>query len=141
MHITGLYDVMMDERKPNCLFCKDSNLNNPKSCNEYLRQFLPIPNIDLASINKRTIIPLCCSFLCNRKKFIELGNIIKNIKNSGILDKFDIEKRHRYPGQVMERLVGLYLSGMFNNPFFFRLDHRFTGGIELKKNDVNGENY
>lgn len=141
LHISGIYDVMMDDRKPNCLFCRDSNLENPKSCNEYLKQFLPNSDIDLDTINDRTIIPLCCSFLCKREKFVEIGNIIGKIMESGVLDRFDVEKRHRYPGQVIERLVGLYLSGMFNNPFCFRLDHRFTGGMELKKNDLNGENY
>ena len=138
---TGYYDVMMDERKPNCLFCRESGLDNPVSCLEYVKRFLPNPNIDISSISPRLIISLCSSFLCKRTNFIELGNMISRIKSDECIRRFDTENRHRFPGQLIERLFALYLSGMFFDPFDFTLDHRFIGGNELKNNDINGENY
>lgn len=74
--ITGYYDVMMDERKPNCLFCRESGLNNPRSCLEYAKIFLPYNNFTIDSLDAKMSISLCCSFLCKRSNFIELGNMI-----------------------------------------------------------------
>lgn len=42
----------------------------------------------------------------------------------------------------MERLVAIYQMTVFgNNVFPFRLDHRFTGGQEINRNDPQGDNY
>jgi hypothetical protein len=35
-YITNAYNVLMDERKPNCLFVKDSGLSNPYSVNDFI---------------------------------------------------------------------------------------------------------
>ena len=135
--IRGIYDVLMDDRKPNCLFVKHSGLDSPKSCLDYLENIITSETGLTEHISSN--VSLCCSFLSSRDKFLDVGRMISAIKDSNILNKFDTEKRHRYPGQVMERLVALY-SQRFNH-FKFNLDHRFVGGNKLNEIDPNGENY
>lgn len=134
LNINGTYDVLMDERKPNCLFVKDSGLENPISSNRFIKDILEIKDIEQGHP-----ISLCCSFLADRNTFYGISRLISDIKETKILDKFDTERRHRYPGQFMERLIAIYSTT--RNQFQFGLDHRFIGGQELNKQDPHGENY
>ena len=150
-NITGYYDVMMDERKPNCLFCRESGLNNPKSAIDYIfLNYDKLLNNDSClfqslNINKNIINPnypisLCCSFLGKTNSvWYDLKTIIQNLYNDNVFQNFDVEHRHRFPGQFIERLIAVY--SLFKKSFSFKLDHKFIGGFELNKNDPNGENY
>ena len=149
--IIGYYDVMMDDRKPNCLFCRESGLDKPKSAIDYIFQnYDNLANKDSYSfqalnLNKNLINPnyqisLCCSFLGNTIDVQQnLKTIIQNLYKNNVFQSFDIEHRHRYPGQFIERLIAVY--SLFKKSFNFRLDHRFIGGAELNKIDPEGENY
>ena len=144
--ITGYYDVMMDERKPNCLFVRDSRLDKPKSSLDFLCDFMyDYGQYTRFSINKYMFNPqypvaLCCSFLGQVEVVRSLSYTIQKLYEKGVFDKYDTEDRHRFPGQVCERLVALY-SIFAHKPFRFKLDHRFTGGRELNAADPKGENY
>lgn len=149
--ITGYYDVMMDDRKPNCLFCRESGLDNPRSAIDYIFQnYDTLANKDfhpfqLLNLNKNLINPnypisLCCSFLGKTVDvWWDLKTIVQNLYTNNVFQSFDTEHRHRYPGQFNERVIAVY--SLFKKSFNFRLDHRFTGGMELNKMDPNGENY
>lgn len=140
--IVGPYNVLMDERKPNCLFVRDSNLNNPKSINEKIEFDIKEkidPTFDLSAFDINKKIGLCCSFLTQRKIFDKLGDLIVDAIDDGFLNKFDTLDRHRYPGQVMERYVAMF--SLLYRKFGFMLDHRFVGGQLDIKNNYNAENY
>lgn len=142
-NISGHYNVLLDERKPNCLFVRDSNIQNPHTANDYSTELLEKhglkPNHEFRLDD---VISLCCSFITDRENFLKIGEMIGDSVKSGVFNGFDTERRHRIPGQVMERLVAIYQMTVFGNSAFpFQLDHRFTGGQEINMNDPEGENY
>lgn len=108
-NIIGHYNVLLDERKPNCLFVRDSNIENPRTANDYsiglVSKHGMKPNHDFRPMDT---ISLCCSFITHRDNFLKIGELVEDSVKSGIFEKFDTERRHRIPGQVMERLVAVY---------------------------------
>ena len=143
-HITGRYNVLMDERMPNCLFVGESGLQNPRSANDvvfewFMSRISPSAAINQAMVNPSWPITLCCSGVFPEAWFGEAKAFMDKLLSDRIEDKYDIQRRHRFPGQVMERFVAV--DSLFRKVYPFRLDHRFTGGLMLKANDPEGENY
>lgn len=140
--ILGYYNVLMDERKPNCLFVRDSGLKDPKSINgrivEDIDKILG-KKIDFSTITPDTKIALCCSFMAKREIFDEVGKLVASAIDSKVFDSFDTEDRHRFPGQAIERYVAMY--SLLYKKMCFMLDHRFVGGQEDLRRNSNAENY
>ena len=141
-HIIGPYNVLLDKRKPNCLFVRNSGLEDPKSVNGKIvadmKRILG-KDLNIDNFNVLDRIALCCSFLAKREIFNEAGDLIVDLIDSNCLDGFDTEDKHRFPGQVAERYIAL-LSLLYKKTCF-KLDHRFVGGhLDLQK-DKNAENY
>lgn len=147
-HIITHYNVLMDERKPNCLFVGESGLNSPVSANDIIFNYVS-HNLGLVEksmficpsmFNQYIPITLCCAGMFPMEWFQHVKMFMEYlITDINIERKFDTQKRHRFPGQLMERFVAI--DSMFRKKFLFKLDHKFTGGLELKKSDPNGENY
>lgn len=141
-HIVGHYNVLYDERKPNCLFVRDSGLENPKSINEKIiadmKRVLGV-DLDLKNYDVQNRIALCCSFLAKREIFDKAGDLIVDLIDSGNLNDFDTEDKHRFPGQVAERYIALF--SLLYKKACFMLDHKFVGGQIDLQNDRNAENY
>lgn len=140
--ILGYYDVLMDKRKPNCLFVRDSGLTDPKSINskvvEDIEKILE-KKIDLAAKSQDSKIALCCSFLVKKEIFAEIGKLVVSLVDSHTFDGFDLEDKHRFPGQAIERYIAIY--SLLYSKACFSLDHRFIGGYEDLKRNSNAENY
>ena len=131
----------MDERRPNCLFVKDSGLLDPMSANNYILNYL-IRHKEQTLLNQITPhskISMCCAGIFPVEWFVETKMFMDKLIEDNIEQKFDTQKRHRFPGQLMERYVAL--DSLFRNKAEIRLDHKFIGGIEINKADPNGENY
>ena len=141
-HIIGPYNVLFDKRKPNCLFVRDSGLEDPvsingkiiKDINRILGVELNLKNYDLYSR-----IALCCSFLAKKEIFDKAGELIVDLIDSHCLDGFDVGDKHRFPGQVAERYIAFF--SMLYKKMCFMLDHKFEGGHFDLQNDINAENY
>jgi hypothetical protein len=96
----------MDERKPNCLFVKDSGLNNPYSVNHFIFKYFSkkISNNDSTlQLNSNLISPayhasMCCSGIFPIEWFSKTKEFMDTLFEFDIEKKFDIAKRHRFPG-------------------------------------------
>lgn len=140
--ILEYYNVLMDERKPNCLFVRDSGLKDPKSINKKIVEDIDHilgKKLDLQSISIDSKIALCCSFMAKRNIFNEIGKLVSTTIDDRIFDGFDVEDRHRFPGQAIERYVAIY--SLLYKKICFMLDHKFVGGQEDLKRNANAENY
>lgn len=141
-HVIGYYDVLLDERKPNCLFVRDSGLTDPKSINsrivEDIKRVLG-KEINLREYMQTTRIALCCSFLVKKEVFNEIGKLVIDAIEDGYFSRFDLEDKHRFPGQSIERYIALY--SLLYSKTCFMLDHKFIGGQEDLKKNSNAENY
>ena len=141
-HVIGPYNVLLDERRPNCLFVRNSGLQNPKSINERIVSDIKRvlgKDLDLSKIDPHSNIALCCSFLAKKEIFAEIGKLIIDAIEDGYFDKFDTQDKHRFPGQAIERYVALY--SLLCKKACFTLEHRFVGGQIDLQNDRNAENY
>ena len=142
LHVVGPYNVLFDERKPNCLFVRNSGLENPKSVNEKIVadiERILHKHVDLNVFDIQSKVALCCSFLVRRNVFNEIGDLIVDLIDSHCLDGFDVEDRHRFPGQVAERYVALF--SLLYKKTCFQLEHLFVGGHKDLQNNSNAENY
>lgn len=145
-HIIGYYNVLFDSRKPNCLFVRDSGLDNPVSINSKIVNDISRLLGKQVDLNKSTFdlsilnVALCCSFFTKREFFEEIGTLIVDVFDSHCLDGFDVEDKHRFPGQVAERYVAMY-SLLIDNKICMQLMHRFEGGQKDLANASNAENY
>lgn len=142
--ITGMYNVMMDERQPNCLFTSKSGLSDPRSANEYVLDYFSssVPggfSLSEGAINPVFPVSMCCAGLFPREWFAHARKFMERAMSDGVDTRFDTQKRHRFPGQLMERFVAL--DSVFRRKALMGLDHRFTGGLKLKADDPDGENY
>lgn len=139
-----MYNVMMDERRPNCLFTSKSGLSNPRSANEYVLNYLSglAPSgfkLNEGAINPVFPVSMCCAGLFPSEWFAHTRKFMERAMSDGVDTRFDTQKRHRFPGQLMERFVAL--DSVFRHKALLSLDHRFTGGLKLKANDPDGEDY
>lgn len=142
--VTGTYNVMMDDRRPNCLFTSRSGLSCPKSANEYVFDYFSsmIPagaDLTESAVSPGFPVSLCCAGLFPRGWFAHARKFMEHAMADGVESRFDIQKRHRFPGQLMERFVAI--DSIFRRKALMGLDHRFTGGLKLKADDPDGEDY
>jgi len=117
--------IMMDENRPNEL------TGNGKNCYEtIISEYNEYFNKDI-SINSLTgkEICLCSAFLCSKHNFESLMKFYCYIVEKGDLNKFDKEKRFRFPGGMLERYIGIFFSEF--NIIKLPLKHHFKN--KLKK--------
>jgi len=99
-------EIMMDERYPDKLTGHGRNcyLTIIQEYNEYFHQ-----DVSVASLKGKRL-GLCSAFMCSRRNFGELMGFLSFIIEKGYLNKFDRKNKHRFPGGMLERYIGIFFS-------------------------------